>query len=104
MSVSYLIEFAVLSVERERFLILLNGVLDMMRGEKMFVNATLHADPKDENRFLLHETWSDHDDVLDVQLHKDYRHAWHEALPTLLQQPRSVSLWTPLRYDRTPRT
>ncbi len=71
MSVSYLIEFAVLSVERERFLILLNGVLDMMRGEKMFVNATLHADSKDENRFLLNETWSDHDDVLDVQLHKD---------------------------------
>ena len=101
MSVSYLIEFAVLPAERERFLLLLNGVLDAISVEDKFVNATLHADPEDENRFLLHETWLDHGDVVDLQLHKPYRQAWHEALPTLLQRPRTVSMWTPLRSDQS---
>ena len=64
MSVTYLIVFTVRPEQRERFLSLLNGVLDAMRSEANFVNATLHSDPDDPDRFLLHETWADHQDVL----------------------------------------
>lgn len=66
----------------------------------MFIDATLHVDPGDDNRFLLHETWRDHRDVLDVQLKRSYRDAWHDTLPLLLERARAVSVWTPLRSDR----
>lgn len=99
MSVTYLITFAVKPTERERFLHLLGGVLDAMRGEATFENATLHVDLAEPNHFLLHETWTDHQDVVDVQLGQPYRRDWHDALPDLLEQPRAVSMWTPLRRD-----
>jgi quinol monooxygenase YgiN len=102
MSVTYVITFTVAPGERQRFLDLLNGVLDAMREEPMFMNATLHSDPENANRFLLHETWTDHQDVLDVQLKRPYREAWHEALPTLLERPREIGIWRALRADRRP--
>lgn len=99
MSVTYLIGFTVRPEQRGRFLKLLNGVLDAMRHEDMFVSATLHGDPSDANRFLLHETWADHQDVLDVQLKRPYRQDWHAALEELLAKPRDISMWQPLRSD-----
>jgi quinol monooxygenase YgiN len=101
-SVTYLITFTVVPSERQRFLDLLNGLLDAMREEPMFLNATLHADPENANRFLLHETWKDHDDVLEVQVKRPYRAAWHEALPTLLERPREIGVWRALRSDHRP--
>lgn len=103
MDVTYVIKFDVVPARRERFLKLLNGVLDHMRHEDMFVQATLHADPGDENRFLLHETWRDHQDVMEVQVARPYRTDWHDALPGLLQQPRVISIWSPIRSDAHPR-
>ena len=100
MSVTYLIEFDVKPAERERFLRLLNGVLDAMRHEEMFMDATLHADPQNDNRFLLHETWRSHEDVLTVQLARPYREEWHAALPELLDGERRISMWQKLRSDR----
>lgn len=99
MNVTYLIEFAVRENQRERFLGLINGVLDAMRHEATFVSATLHVSPEDPDRFLLHETWTDHQDVLDVQLNRAYREEWHKALPEILLRPGDVSMWTPLRSD-----
>jgi len=96
---TYLISFQVRPAQRERFLELLNALLDAMRHEKTFVNATLHRDGENENRFLLHETWSDHQDVIDVQIHRPYRQAWHDALPELLDSPRDISVWHPMRAD-----
>lgn len=101
MSVTYLIDFQVAPAERGRFLVLLNGVLDAMRAEPSFRDATLHVDPQDPNHFLLHETWADHDEVLEVQIKRPYRTDWHDALPQLLERPRGISIWTPLRSDRT---
>jgi len=100
MDVAYLIGCRVKPAERERFLALLTGVLDAMRGEESFVSATLHQDPEDANRFLLHEVWRDHQEVVEVQLARPYRAAWHAALPELLEAPREISVWTPLRSDR----
>ncbi len=100
MPVTYLIRFNVVPAERDRFLALLEGVLDAMRSEPMFHEAILHADPEDANRFLLYETWEDHDDVLAVQLLRPYRAAYHAALPELLVEDRDVSVWHPLRADR----
>ena len=99
MTVTYVIGFRVKPEQRERFLSLLNGVLDAMRHEATFVNATFHCDPGDPNRFLLHETWADHQDVLEVQLSRPYRQEWHAALPELLDGEREISMWQPLRSD-----
>ena len=51
MHTTYLIGFQVRPGQRERFLELLNALLDAMRHEKTFVNATLHRDGENENRF-----------------------------------------------------
>ncbi len=99
MAVTYLIHFDVVPDQRERFLNLLNGVLDAMREEPMFHNAILQRDAENENRFLLLETWEDHDDVLNHQLSRPYRQAYHDALPELLIGPREFTVWTPLRAD-----
>ncbi|WP_445501376.1 putative quinol monooxygenase [Microvirga sp. G4-2] len=99
MPVTYLIKFDVLPEQRDRFLALLNGVLDAMREEPMFHQAMLHQDPESADRFMLCETWESHEDVLEVQLSRPYRETWHRALPELLSQPRDVSIWEPLRTD-----
>jgi (4S)-4-hydroxy-5-phosphonooxypentane-2,3-dione isomerase len=96
MPVTYLIKFQVVPERREQFLELLNGVLDAMRSEPMFHEAILHRDPTSDYRFLLYETWESHEDVMNVQLQRPYRHAWHEALPTLLEQERDITIWEPI--------
>ena len=76
------------------------GVLDSMRNEPEFHEAILHRDPANTAKFMLYETWEDHDDVLNVQIHKPYRQAFHDALPTVLAEPRDVQVWEPMRSDR----
>jgi autoinducer 2-degrading protein len=100
MPVTYLIKFQVVPEQRGRFLELLGGVLCAMRGEPMFHEAVLHRDPGSEHRFMLSETWENHEDVLNVQLHRPYRRARHEALSTVLQQERDITIWEPIRADR----
>jgi quinol monooxygenase YgiN len=102
MPVTYVIEFQVVPAERDRFLALLGDVLDAMRSEPTFHEAVLHRDPGSPHRFMLYETWESHDEVLKVQLQRPYRRAWHEALPTLLQQKRDITMWEPVRADRAP--
>jgi (4S)-4-hydroxy-5-phosphonooxypentane-2,3-dione isomerase len=100
MAVTYLIKFQVVPEQTTRFLDLLTRVLDAMREEPMFHEAVLHRDPQSEHRFMLYETWENHDDVLNAQVHRPYRRAWHDALPTLLQGERDVTVWEPIRADR----
>jgi (4S)-4-hydroxy-5-phosphonooxypentane-2,3-dione isomerase len=100
MSVTYVIRFDVVPGRREQFLDLLHGVLDAMRSESTFHEAILHRDPSSDHRFMLYETWESHEEVLNVQLHKPYRRAWHAALPDILQTDRDISVWEPLRVDR----
>lgn len=104
MSVTYVIRFTVVPEQRERFLALLGGVLDAMRSEPMFHEAILHRDPDDVHRFMLYETWEDHDDVLRVQLQRPYRQPFHAALDEVLAEPRDISVWQPLRADWKPRS
>ncbi|WP_046866992.1 putative quinol monooxygenase [Microvirga massiliensis] len=99
MPVTYLIKFDVVPERRDRFLVLLNDLLDAMRSEPMFHLAILHQDREAANRFMLYETWESHEDVLEVQLKRPYREAGHRALPELLSKPREVSIWEPLRAD-----
>lgn len=99
MTETYVITFWVRPSQRDRFLTLLNPVLDAMRHEETFMRAALHVDPEDENQFQLHETWTDRQDVLEVQLKRPYRQAWHEALDQLLERPREIQIWQPLRTD-----
>ena len=101
MAVTYVIRFDIRPDQRERFMTLLTGVLDAMLQEPMFHVAVLHADPGNENRMMLYETWEDHADVLEVQVKRPYRDAWHAALPELLASPRDISVWHPVRSDRS---
>lgn len=88
----------------EEFLALLEPVLDAMRHEETFVNAILHRDPEAPNRFMLYETWTDADDVMQVQMHRDYRQPFQDRLPELLEAPREMKVWHPMRGDFRPRT
>lgn len=83
----------------DELLRLLTPVLDAMRHETTFVNAVLHQDPEDPTRFMLYETWADRDDVLRVQIHRDYRRAYLARLPEILSEPRQIQIWQPLRGD-----
>lgn len=103
MPVTYLVKFDIVPDKRGLFIDLLTGVLDAMRHEPMFREAVLHSDPGNENRMMLYETWEDHDDVLNVQLQRPYRQAFHEALPEMLALPRDISIWCPLRADSNPK-
>lgn len=103
MPVTYVIGFEVVPHQRSRFLSLLEGVLDAMRSEPMFYEAILHCDPESDYRFMLYETWEDHDDVLNVQLQRPYRQAFHEALSELLVKERDIAIWRPLRPDHARR-
>ena len=100
MPVTYLIRFQVVPERRGEFLELLESVLEAMRSESTFHEAILHRDPTSENHFMLYETWESHEDVLDVQIHRSYRRAWHDALPRVLQQERDITIWEPMRSDR----
>jgi len=100
-SVTYVVKFQVVPGKYDAFLALLTHVLDEMRHEPTFVDAVLHVDPDDANRLMLYETWKDHGDVVNVQLLRPYRQAFHEALPTILAAPRDISIWRCLRADRT---
>jgi autoinducer 2-degrading protein len=102
MSVTYLISFDVVPEQRDRFLTLLNAVLDAMRSEATFHEAVLHRDPQAEYRYLLYETWESHEDVITTQLNRPYRQAWHEALPELLRTPRDITVWEAIRADGKP--
>lgn len=99
MAVTYTILFDVKPEQDERFRALLDGVLDAMREEPMFLDASLHRDTVVEHRYMLCETWNDHQDVVEVQLARPYRAEWHESLPDLLAQPRIVGMWHPIRRD-----
>jgi autoinducer 2-degrading protein len=100
MPVTYVVRFQVVPDQLDRFMTLLNGVLDAMRDEPAFHHAVLHRDPDSQHRLMLYETWEDHDDVLAHQLNRPYRQAWHAALPELLVKPRDITIWQPLRADR----
>ena len=100
MPVTYVIKFTITPGQEQRFLELLEGVLDAMRSEPEFHEAILHRDLASAEKFMLYETWEDHDDVLNVQIHKPYRQAFHDALPTVLAEPRDIQIWEPLRADR----
>ena len=102
MPVTYVVRFQEFPNQLERFMSLLNGVLDAMRDEPNFHEAVLHRDPDHPHRLMLVETWESHEDVLAEQLSRPYRQAWHEALPELLVKPRDITIWHALRADRRP--
>ena len=98
--VTYVIKFHVVPGKREEFLQLLTSVLDAMKAETTYCEAILHRDPTSEDTFMLYETWDSHDDVVNVQLNRPYRRAWHDALPSILASEREIGVWEPIRTDR----
>ncbi len=98
---TYVITFHLKAGTQTQFLALLEPVLDAMRDETTFVNAALHRDPASDTVYMLSETWLDREDVLNVQMHRPYRHAFWDTLPELLEQPRQIQVWKPIRTDLT---
>lgn len=100
MAITYVIKSDVKPDKCDAFTSLLAAVLDAMRHEAMLHQAVLHRDTESEHRFILYETWESHEDVVNVQLKRPYRNAWHAALPELLRKPREISIWKPIRSDQ----
>ena len=100
MTVTYVIRYDVHPDKVDRFLGLLDTLLDAMRKEETFREAILHRAPDHGHRFMLYETWADHQEVRDVQIKRPYRQPWNDALPDLLAAPRDISMWTAIRTDR----
>ncbi len=98
-AVAVLVTLAVRPGQEAAFLRLLHPVLDAMRQEASFVSATLHRDPDDPARFLLHEIWADRAELIAVQMRRPYRAEYEAALPGLLRAPRAVEVWSPMRGD-----
>jgi quinol monooxygenase YgiN len=83
----------------DEFLRLLSPVLDAMRHESTFISAVLHRSPEDPCSFMLYEIWADRDDLVNVQMKRDYRAAYEARLPELLREPRRAVIWERLRSD-----
>ncbi|MCB8820146.1 putative quinol monooxygenase [Microvirga rosea] len=98
---TFVISFHIRDGFQEEFLALLTPVLDAMRHEATFINAMLHQDPDNPARFMLYETWADLDEVMNVQIGRDYRKAFWDRLPELLSEPRHIQTWQPIRSDFT---
>lgn len=99
MDVIYTVYFHVRHGCEQEFVEIITPVMDAMRHEATFVNAVLHAHPEDSTRFMLYETWSDADDVEQVQLHRSYRQPFWSRLPHILASPREVQTWSKQRAD-----
>lgn len=78
---------------------LVKPVLDAMRHEPGFINTVVHQDAEDSARFMLYETWADRKDFFDVQMKKTYRGEYERLLPSLLREPREITLFKILRSD-----
>jgi len=100
--VAYVITFTVRPGQQDEFLGLLEPLLDAMRNEATFANAFLHRDPSSDYRYMLYETWTDEKDLAEVQIHREYRQAFWRALPDLLESPREIQRWQPVRSDIRP--
>ncbi|MCZ0734483.1 putative quinol monooxygenase [Phreatobacter sp. AB_2022a] len=99
MAVTYTIVLALKPGRAETFLALLAPVLDAMRAEASFINAVLHRDPTDPDRFMLYETWADAAELAEVEMRRAYRATYWQALPDLLREERGIAAWQPLRAD-----
>jgi quinol monooxygenase YgiN len=97
--VAVLITLQIRPGREAEFLDLLTPVLDAMRAEPSFITASLHRDPADASRFLLHEVWADRTELIEVQVKRPYRDAFWARLPDLLAAPREVREWRPMRTD-----
>jgi quinol monooxygenase YgiN len=80
--------------QAKEFLERLHHVLAEMKSEPAYYKAILHRDPQCENVFMLYDTWESHDDVVNEQLKRPYRRAWHDALPRMLEGEREISVWS----------
>jgi quinol monooxygenase YgiN len=86
---------------QDEFLQLLTPVLDCMRHENTFISAVLHRSPDDATIFMLYEVWADRDDLINVQMKREYRSAYEARLADLLREPRRAEVWQRLRADAT---
>lgn len=98
-TVTFVITLLLNAGSEQAFLDLLTPVLDAMRHEASFIDAVLHRDPENPLRFMLYETWASMEDVVQVQIQRDYRQAYWNGLPGLLAEDRQVQVWKPLRGD-----
>ena len=98
-AVTFVISFLLKPGAGQAFHDLLTPVLDAMRHEPTFIDAVLHRDPEDPSRLMLYETWAGMQDVVEVQMHRDYRQAFWAGLPELLAEERRIEVWKPLRGD-----
>lgn len=98
-SVAVIVHLHIKAGHESDFIELLHPVLDAMRHEPTFINAVLHQDPVEANRFMIYETWADMADLKEVQVKREYRKEYEERLEALSETPRRIEVWEPMRSD-----
>ena len=83
----------------EEFLAFIHRTNDAMRHEPTFVNTVVHRGADDPTCFLLYETWLDRENFFSVQMKRPYRAEYEARLPALLNRPRHMQIFEPLRGD-----
>ena len=83
----------------EEFLAFVHPIVDAMRYEPTFINATMHRSTEDPLCFMIHETWLDQENFFNVQMKRPYRAAYEARLPELVSQQRNIEIFELLRSD-----
>jgi quinol monooxygenase YgiN len=74
------------------------ALIDRMAQEETFVTCLWHQGTEDPNTFMLYERWREPSPEAFVKNQmKDYRRAYEERLPALLQSPRKPRILIPVR-------
>ena len=100
-SVPLLISVDVKPGFEKEYLGLVEPIFDAMRHEPSFVNAALSRDPGNPSKFLVYETWSDKDDLIEIQMKRDYRKPFLDRVGDIVTSAPRMEFWEHLRSDFT---
>ena len=84
---------------QEEWLSLVNEVMNTMRHERTFVSTSMCVHATDPHKFMHFEVWESREEFFGVQVHRDYRKALMEKLPSLLEEPATFEEWVETRAD-----
>ena len=96
----FLVEFNIKPKYRAAFVKSLTKLIDDMSKEDTYVYSYLSQDSKDENKFVIHERWSESsfEAFVNNQLKaKSYRNDYEKNLPKWSKIPRIISVLKPIQ-------
>jgi quinol monooxygenase YgiN len=102
---TFYVEFDLKPEHVEEFNERLHDVLESMSEEDTFVDAYMHQDANDPNKFSVYERWTEPsaEAFMKNQLQaKEYRKEYEARIPEILATPREITFLEPLREWKNP--